>query len=289
MSGSWIFGQVGNQQGRIFGEAQRCHKDDILSPMQPWHRLDAVATPDGRLLTLDRRGESLKISVDDQELMTSGFHGSEEAMAHLALGALGSVPAPRILIGGLGMGFTLRATLEGLEERSKATVSVAEIFPAVVGWNRRWLGHLADHPLKDGRVRVIEEDVIDVIAASAAAWDVILLDVDNGAEAFSLESNHRLYSGRGLARLRAALAPGGVLAVWSADHHRAFERRLARGGFAVKVHGVRARRDRRGKGKGPHHTIFLARVRTAPGERGGGRPRRRKGRGPKGRRASRSP
>lgn len=258
---------------------------DILPAMQPWHRIDAVATPDRRLLTLDQRGGAFKISVDEEELMTSRLHGSEEAMAHLALGALGSVPAPRMLIGGLGMGFTLRAALEGLGDRKRARVTVAEIFPAVVEWNRRWLGHLAGHPLDDRRVRVVTRDVTDLLAETPGEWDAILLDVDNGAEAFSLESNHRLYSSRGLTRLRTALAPGGVLAVWSADRDPGFERRLARGGFTIKIHGVRAHRNRQGKGKGPHHIIFLARVREHLRGREGGST----GRRARSRRASKSP
>lgn len=222
--------------------------------MRPLRILDHVITPDGRELVLYGRDDGFfVIRLDGWELMSSRAHGSEEALAHLALEALGGRRAPRVLVGGLGMGFTLRATLK--YAAADAAVTVAEVFPAVVAWNRGPLGKLARHPLDDPRVKVEEDDVAAVLGANPGAFDIVLLDVDNGPEAFTLDSNRRLYDPRGLAVIHQALAPGGVLAVWSADREPWFDRHLRRAGFAVESRRVAAR----GCGKGPRHTIFLAR------------------------------
>jgi spermidine synthase len=152
------------------------------------------------------------------------------------------------------MGFTLRATLDLLPQ--DATVVVAELVPAVVEWNRSALGTLASHPLRDARVRVEIGDVADTLQSAPGRFDAVLLDVDNGPDAFTAATNARLYSDQGLAAARAALKPGGVLAVWSAWEDRRFEQRLRYAGFVVDVERVRGRL----KKGGPKHTIFLARL-----------------------------
>jgi spermidine synthase len=183
--------------------------------------------------------------------MSSRMHGSEEAMATLACGRLHTVAAPRVLVGGLGMGFTLRATLDLLPR--DASVVVAELVPAVVEWHRGPLGALAGHPLKDKRVAVEVGDVGATLRASRAQFDAVLLDVDNGPAAFTASHNQGLYDDRGLAAARAALRVGGMLAVWSAWDDRKFEQRLRYGGFSVTVERMRARL----KKGGPRHTVFL--------------------------------
>ena len=159
--------------------------------------------------------------------------------------------APAVLVGGLGMGFTLRAALDLLPRT--ATVTVAELVPAIVEWNRGPLGPLAGHPLNDSRVAVEAADVAVALRASTGRFDAVLLDVDNGPDAFTATGNARLYSDEGLAAARNALKPRGVLAVWSAWEDRKFEQRLRYAGFAVTVERVRARL----KKGGPHHTIFV--------------------------------
>jgi spermidine synthase len=226
--------------------------------MKPTKVLDCVGTPDGRELVLFERGGEFIIQVDRYDLMGSRAHGSEEEMARLSLAALGDRPAPRVLVGGLGMGFTLRATLDSLVGRPGARVVVAEMFPAVVEWNRTHLGHLAGRPLDDKRVQVAEGDVGKLLATVREPFDVILLDVDNGPEAMTLESNHELYTPAGVGRLFRALSPGGVLAVWSADDHPRFTDRLRRGGFSDAA----ARRvSARAAGKGGKHVVFVGRKR----------------------------
>lgn len=186
-----------------------------------------------------------------KSLMSSRMHGSEQALAALAFRRIDN-PNASVLVGGLGMGFTLRAALDLLPP--DATVVVAELVPAVVEWNRGVLGPLAGHPLRDPRVRVDISDVADTLESSAGCFDAVLLDVDNGPDAFTAPANARLYNDRGLAAARRALKPGGVLAVWSAWEDRRFEQRLRYAGFVVHVERVRARL----KKGGPRHTIFLA-------------------------------
>jgi spermidine synthase len=222
--------------------------------MKPRKALEVVATPDGGELVLWRRDDVFEIHVDGLELMSSRAHGSEEALAQLACGALPK--APRVLIGGLGFGFTTRAALDVLPP--DARVTVAEFFAAVESWNRDLVGHLARHPLADRRLRVEIADVKAVIDRAPAAFDAILLDVDNGPEAFTLASNRRLYGAAGLASIRRALAPGGVLAVWSASPDMGFVQHLSRAGFTAAC--GRTAYARAGS-KGGRHTIFLG---TAP-------------------------
>ena len=225
--------------------------------MKPWELLGEARTPDGTLLALTRRDREYVILANGKSLMSSRMHGSEEALATIACRGLrrrserAAAAPPCVLVGGLGMGFTLRATLDALP--ADATVVVAELLPEIVTWNRDALAPLADHPLKDARVEVIVSDVADVLRSSNARFDAVLLDVDNGPDAFTATANDRLYGDAGLASIRRSLKAGGVLGVWSAWESRKFEQRLRFAGFEVKVEHVRARL----KKGGPHHTIFI--------------------------------
>jgi spermidine synthase len=185
------------------------------------------------------------------ELMSSRVHGSEEELAERALLRLPDPGSPRVLVGGLGMGFTLARALALLGP--DAVVDVVEIVPEVVTWNRELLGHLSGHPLRDARVVLQVADVAAVIRGTRAAWDAILLDVDNGPEGLTSAANDQLYGDAGLAAACAALRPGGVLAVWSAAPDRAFPVRLRRHFRLVEEIRVRARR-----GRGPVRTIWVA-------------------------------
>jgi len=185
--------------------------------------------------------------------MNSRVHGSEEALAELAYARIAGRPRPRILIGGLGMGFTLAATLRRLKPEGR--VVVAELVPAVVAWNRGPLAALAGHPLQDARVAVREVDVAQILRETRQAYDAILLDVDNGPEGLARRENDWLYARPGLEAAHAALRPAGVLAVWSAAPNQVFAQRLRRVGFTVDEIQVPARRS----GKGRRHTIWLAR------------------------------
>jgi spermidine synthase len=180
------------------------------------------------------------------------MHGSEEALATFACQRVRTLQQPGVLIGGLGMGFTLRATLDLLPQ--DATVVVAELVPAVVEWNRGPLGPLARHPLKDKRVRVETGDVVVTLSSRLGQFDAVLLDVDNGPTAFTATNNAALYDNRGIAAARAALKTEGVLAVWAAQDDRKFEQRLRDGKFDVQVQRPRGRL----KKGGPRHTIFLS-------------------------------
>jgi spermidine synthase len=221
--------------------------------VKPWELLGETQTPDGAAMALTRRDREYVILANGKSLMSSLMHGSEEALATLACPHLRKIDEPSVLVGGLGMGFTLRATLDLLP--ADAGVTVAELVPAVVEWNRGPLGPLAGHPLKDKRVRVVVGDVKDVLASSRDRFDAILLDVDNGPAPFTAAANAGLYDDRGLVAARAALKDDGVLAIWSAWDNRKFAQRLRYARFEVTVEHVRGRL----KKGGPHHTIFLAR------------------------------
>ena len=224
-----------------------------ITSVKPFETLGESIAPDGTMLKLVRRGDEHLILADGGVLMSSRMHGSEEALATLACERLRAVERPTVLIGGLGMGFTLRATLDLLSPG--ATVVVAELSPAVVEWNEGPLGPFAGHPLKDHRVKVEIGDVGAAMASRSDAFDAVLLDVDNGPTAFTASDNAWLYGDRGIAAAHGALKAGGVLAVWSARDDRKFEQRLRYGRFAVQVERVRARL----KKGGPRHTIFLGR------------------------------
>jgi spermidine synthase len=217
-----------------------------------WQMLGRTLMNDGSEMTLARRGDEHSIRIGGDVLMTSKSHGSEEKLAEHGCAGLDRLPRARVLVGGLGMGFTARAALAAL--RPDALVDVVELVGAVVRWNRELIGHLADAPLLDPRVRVIEGDVADVIGAAREHYDAILLDVDNGPEAFTARDNGRLYSHEGLRRARAALRQNGVLAIWSTFESRAFTARLREAKFETRLVRVRAH----GHSKGVH-ALWLAR------------------------------
>ena len=221
--------------------------------MIPWELLDKAPVPgNSKELRLYRRGREFSIRVNGCELMNSRAHGSEDALAELACARVADRPRPRVLIGGLGMGYTLASALRRLG--ASARVVVAELVPEVVEWNHGPLADLAGHPLQDTRVTVREVDVARILQAEHQAYDAILLDVDNGPDGLSLQSNNWLYSPAGLDAAFAALKPEGVLAVWSASPDRSFTRRLRQAGFAVDEVPVRAR----GQRGGGRHTIWIA-------------------------------
>jgi spermidine synthase len=221
--------------------------------MMPWVTLDRALSTDGSELALARRDRQFAIRVDGQVLMSSESHGSEEKLAQHGCSGLRAVPRARVLVGGLGMGFTARAALDALG--ADARVDVVELVSAVVTWNRDIIGHLAGAPLLDPRLRIIESDVAETIAAARGRYDAILLDVDNGPQALTSHLNKRLYTSAGLARARRALRPRGTLAVWSAFEARPFTARLRQSGFEVSVKRVRAH------GTSSHrHALWLART-----------------------------
>jgi spermidine synthase len=219
--------------------------------MKAWELLGATSAPDGTDIRLTRRAGEYVILANGRPLMSSRLHGSEEALATLGCTQARELTRPRVLVGGLGMGFTLRAVLDVLP--SDAVVVVAELLPAVIEWNRGPLAALADYPLRDPRVRVEVGDVGFTLRANCGRFDAILLDVDNGPAAFTVDVNAGLYDNSGVAAAYAALCPGGTLAIWSAWEDTKFEQRLRYHGFAVEVVWVRARL----KKGGPRHTIFL--------------------------------
>lgn len=215
--------------------------------------LGQAMSRDGTDVKLVRRGAEYIILANGKSLMSSRMHGSEEALATFGLRRARLLEEPRVLIGGLGMGFTLRATLDLLPR--DAMVMVAEMVPAVVEWNREVIGELAGEPLKDRRVKVEMDDVAVTLGSRREEFDAILLDVDNGPSAFAGENNAGLYDNHGIAAAFAALKMDGVLAVWSAREDRKFEQRLRHGRFEVEVERVRGRL----KKGGPRHVIFLGR------------------------------
>lgn len=223
--------------------------------MIAWETLDSAEIPGGGLLRLKRRGQEYSIMLGTNELMNSRLSGSEEALATLTLARLGEVAKPRVLIGGLGMGFTLRAALSDLS--AAATVTVAELVPAIIDWARGPMASLFAGCLDDPRVELVVGDVGAVMADQAGRFDAILLDVDNGPEGLSRQANDALYDHRGLSVAWKALRPAGVLAVWSSGPDMAFTRRLGQAGFKVEVVSTRARGKR-----GARHVIWLA---TRPG------------------------
>ena len=221
--------------------------------MIPWELLGSAKVPGGGgELRLYRRGKEFSVRVNRTELMNSSAHGSEDALAGLVCTKISGRPLPRLLIGGLGMGYTLAAALRLLGPN--ASVVVAELVPELVVWNLGPLAPLAGHPLEDTRVKVCEADVARLLRTERTAYDAILLDVDNGPEGLTRQDNDWLYSRPGLDAAFAALRPGGVLAVWSAGPNTAFSRRLKQTGFKVEEVRVRARGPR----GGGHHTIWIS-------------------------------
>ncbi|VVS97288.1 conserved hypothetical protein [Sphingomonas sp. EC-HK361] len=220
--------------------------------MTPRELLGTADVPGGEPLRLFRRGGDFMIVLDRNELMSSRMSGSEEALATMTCQRLGARGGIRMLIGGYGMGFTLRAALRTLP--ADAQITVAELVPEILVWARGPMAAVTGDCLDDPRVSVVEGDVAEVIADARGSYDAILLDVDNGPDGLVRAANDRLYSAAGLARARAALRPRGVLAIWSAAPDAAFTRRLQVAGFAVEDVTVRARNN----GKGPAHLIWFA-------------------------------
>jgi len=219
--------------------------------MKPWELLEQVELGKNEgVMSLHRHDEDLVIRVNGRELMSTRAHGSEDALGALGCAALTGHRGARVLIGGLGMGFTLAAALGVLE--ADAEVVVAELVPEVVAWNRAVLGAAAGHPLDDPRVAVHAGDVSKLIRQSSASWDAILLDVDNGPEALTQAANDGLYGNPGIAAARAALRVGGVFGVWSVSGDAAFKKRLERDGFRVTTRSVFANGQR-----GRRHILWL--------------------------------
>jgi len=219
----------------------------------PWEELDRAEIPGhAGEITLLKRGAEFSIRTAGTELMNSRRHGSEELMAKLTCNRMNRKSSCRILIGGLGMGYTLAAALE--RSMSDTRITVSELIPAVVRWNRDQLGHLAGMPVNDPRVLVEERDVAETIGEQKSAWDAILLDVDNGPEGLTRKANEGLYRRSGLKAAFSALRPGGILAVWSSQADEGFTRRLKHCGFRTEIATVSARKP----GKGGRHTIWIA-------------------------------
>jgi len=221
--------------------------------MIPWLQIDSTRVPGAEVeLRLMRRGADFSMMLGQNELMNSRLSGSEEALATLACRRIEAVKRPHLLIGGLGMGFTLRAALAVLGP--EARITVAELVPAVIAWARGPLAGIFGDSLNDPRTNILSTDVIEVIQSRPAAFDAILLDVDNGPEGLIRKANNALYSLKGLKAIRTALRPRGVLAVWSSGPNPTFTRRLRDAGFDANEVGVRATTKR----SGAHHVIWFA-------------------------------
>lgn len=221
--------------------------------MIAWKRLASASIPgsSGELLLLERDGEFV-IRADGRELMASRAHASEAALGALAVAPLRGREGPRVLVGGLGMGYTLAAALRELGPR--AELLVAELVPAVVEWNRGVLAPLAGNPLRDPRVRVREGDVAEPLREARSAWDAIILDVDNGPRALTRPGNDWLYGARGLAAAHEALRPGGVLATWASGAEPGYPKRLRAAGFRVEESRVPSGR----RGRGARRVVWIA-------------------------------
>jgi len=221
--------------------------------MIPWKLLSSNKTPDTKsVLELYQRDAEYSIRVNGLELMNSRMSGSEKMLAELSCGEIADRKNACVLIGGLGMGHTLSATLRSLHD--DADVLLVELVPAVVEWNRGVLGTLADYPLEDSRVTVRVDDVVNVIMPEKSTFDAILLDIDNGPDSFTQDDNATLYSLSGLSMIHRALRPGGVVAVWSASPDAGFKKKLKQSSFHVIEKKVRGRTRK----KGPVHTIWIA-------------------------------
>lgn len=222
--------------------------------MKPRELIGEAEVPGGPPLRLIRHDNAFIIMLERNELMSSRMSGSEKALGVMTCQRLGERPAPRILIGGYGMGFTLRAMLAELGP--DAQIVVAELVARIIDWARGPMEAMTQGCLDDPRVEIQIDDVGACIGAAKGGYDAILLDVDNGPDGLTRPGNDGLYSARGLARAREALRPGGILSVWSAGTDRAFSRRLTQAGFSVEEVSVRAREN----GKGPTHVIWFAKA-----------------------------
>jgi spermidine synthase len=220
--------------------------------MKPHIKLSTTKAPDGSELCLYEHDGDFSIMVNRHELMSSRQHESELELARLGCERIAQRRSPTVLIGGLGMGYTLRQTLDMLQPQ--ANVIVAELMPEVIRWNREILGHLTDHPLLDKRVTIKTADVASVMAHSPNGFDAILLDVDNGPEAMTTKANHNLYSRSGIRNCLKALHTKGCLSIWSASKDPSFERRLRRDSLHVRAFHVTKRKG----GKNRPRCIWVA-------------------------------
>lgn len=219
--------------------------------MKPERLIDRTPTPGGDELFLYERDGVFTLRIGGIELMTSRAHESEEELAWMAMKLVDRRLRPRVLVGGLGMGYTTRAVLDSTPRPSEVVVS--ELLPAVVEWNRQHIGHLAGRPMDDPRVKIVERDIWEVITDSPDGFDVILNDVDNGPGGCALEQNEKLYSAAGLAAIRRCLRPGGVLGVWCVEDDPRFVKALSSAGFKARAETVFARNVARGH----RHTVFI--------------------------------
>ena len=218
--------------------------------MKKWSLVDTALMPDGKTISFNEHDGDYVVRIDGADLMSTRRHASEEKIAKLACARAADIRGSRVLIGGLGFGFTLKAALATLAD--DATLVMVEILAAVVSWNRNPSFNLAAAALADPRVIILQKDVGDVIRESRDSFDSIILDVDNGPAALSTERNSRLYDLQGLQLARAALRPGGCLAIWSAAADPAFEKLMVRAGFKVEVE-----RSRPHANGGGWHTLFI--------------------------------
>ena len=224
--------------------------------MKPYEKLGEARTPQGTVLALYRHDGAYLIRADGVELMSTRRHLSEDQLADVACAPLRDVPRARVLIGGLGLGFTLRAALRQL--RDDAEVVVAELVEEVIAWNADPRYDLSAAAMRDPRVRVLHDDVVQVLQANAAGFDAIMLDTDNGPDGMLMAENAALYAAQGIERTMAALRPGGTIAYWSVGDDPRFLHALRRAGLAVETLRVRAHDT-----AGPMHTLYVA-TRRAP-------------------------
>jgi spermidine synthase len=223
--------------------------------MKKWNMIDTALMPDGKTISLREHDGTYAIRVDGAELMSTRRNASEMKLAELACAQAREIRGARVLIGGLGFGFTLKAALAALAP--DATVTVVELLAAVIAWNKNPVFALAADALSDPRVVLLQKDVGEMIREYPGTFDSILLDVDNGPAALSTEENQRLYDQAGVTRAFAALRPGGCLAVWSAAGDPVFEKIMRRAGFTLDVERCRAH-----TASGGWHTLFIGRRRA---------------------------
>ncbi|MBK5265384.1 MAG: spermidine synthase [Alphaproteobacteria bacterium] len=220
--------------------------------MIPRELIGTAQIPGGEQLRLVSHGRDFMILLDRNELMSTRMRGSEEALATMSCARIADRTKSHLLIGGYGMGFTLRAALAVLP--LDASVTLSELVPEIIVWARGPMQELTAGCLDDPRVQIVQDDVAAVIRSSPSMFDAILLDVDNGPDGLVRDANNQLYSERGLQAAKAALRPGGILAIWSAGKDDAFAHRLKNAGFTVNEIAVRARSN----GKGAKHVIWFA-------------------------------
>jgi spermidine synthase len=228
---------------------------DYREDMKPYEKLGEATTPDGTVLALYRHDGAYLIRADGVELMSTRRHHSEDRLAELACAHLAQQTGTRVLVGGLGLGFTMRAALRVLP--ADAEVVVAEFLPEVVDWNTNPAFGISTEAMRDPRVRIVQDDIVNVLRDNAGGFDAIMLDTDNGPDGQLMSENTRLYSARGVTTTLAARRPGGVLAYWSVANDPRFARALRQRGLAVATVHARAHET-----SGPFHTIYV--VTNAP-------------------------